>query len=99
MNADKRSFPGDTGWTRPSPRSGAASVLVRAPRESAFTTLFSTAPSRVFQWRPANRGGLKLPYSSVTFYAGGEALIRALTSRQPDLLNDPEALYRRIAER
>lgn len=49
--------------------------------------------------RPANRGGMEAPFTRVTFYAGGEALIRALADRQPGIMNDIEALYRRIAER
>jgi len=46
----------------------------------------------------ANRGGLKRPFTRVTFYAGGEAVIRALAEEQPAILKDIEALYHRIAE-
>jgi hypothetical protein len=46
-----------------------------------------------------NRGGLIPPYTRVTFYAGGAALIRALSIRQPGILNDIADLYHRIAER
>lgn len=49
--------------------------------------------------QPANHGGLAPPFSRVTFYAGGEALIRALSDGQPAVLNDIDALHHRIAER
>ncbi len=48
--------------------------------------------------QPANHGGLEPPFTRVTFYAGGEALIRSLSGRQPAVLDDIEALYHRIAE-
>lgn len=49
--------------------------------------------------QPANRGGFRPPFTRVSFYAGGEALIRALAEKQPAILRDIEALYHRIAER
>lgn len=48
---------------------------------------------------PANTGGVKLPFSRVTFYAGGEALIRTHAAREPGIEKDAERLYHRIAER
>lgn len=49
--------------------------------------------------RPANSGGASRPFSRVTFYFGGEALIRALSRREPGIEKDVERLYRVIAER
>lgn len=46
--------------------------------------------------RPANRGGLKPPYNRVTFYAGGDGLIRALSAGDPSIANNIEQLYGRI---
>ena len=46
-----------------------------------------------------NAGGQKTPYSRVTFYFGGEALVRALASREPGIEKDVERLYRAIAEK
>lgn len=46
----------------------------------------------------ANTGGMKPPFTRVSFYAGGELLIRMLERREPGLLRDIEALYRRIAD-
>jgi hypothetical protein len=47
---------------------------------------------------PANRGGLEAPLTRVSFYAGGELLIRLLAKKDPRLVRDIEALYRRIAD-
>ena len=47
---------------------------------------------------PANAGGLEPPFTRVTFYAGGELLIRMLDRLDPGLARDIEALYRRIAD-
>ena len=47
---------------------------------------------------PENRGGRRPPFSRVSFYAGGEALIRSLATEKPGLAKDIEALYRRIAD-
>jgi hypothetical protein len=46
---------------------------------------------------PPNTGGLKPPFARVTFYAGGERLIRLLDSLDPGLARNIEALYLRIA--
>jgi hypothetical protein len=46
----------------------------------------------------ANRGGLKPPFTRVSFYAGGELLIRMLDRHDPGLIRDIEALYHRIGE-
>ncbi len=48
---------------------------------------------------PANTGGVKPPFSRVTFYAGGEALIHALSAREPGIEKDLERLYHRIADK
>ena len=48
--------------------------------------------------RPANRGGLKPPFTRVTFYAGGESLIDALSKGRPVILKQIETLYHQIAE-
>lgn len=48
---------------------------------------------------PANTGGANPPFSRVTFYAGGEALIRALSVRDPGIDKEVERLYHAIAER
>jgi len=47
---------------------------------------------------PANWGGLEAPLTRVSFYAGGELLIRLLAKKDPRLVRDIEALYRRIAD-
>jgi hypothetical protein len=47
---------------------------------------------------PLNSGGLKPPYNRVSFYSGGEALIRLLEKREPGLTKDIESLYHRIAD-
>jgi len=49
--------------------------------------------------QPANHGGLETPFNRVTFYAGGEALIRSLSGGNAAVLYDIEALYHRIADR
>ncbi len=45
---------------------------------------------------PENRGGEKPPFSRVTFYRGGDELIRFLERRRPGTVDDMEALYRVI---
>jgi hypothetical protein len=50
------------------------------------------------RFAPPARGGLKPPYSRVSFYAGGDALIRVLTSGKEAAADDIEGLYRRICE-
>ena len=45
-----------------------------------------------------NHGGLKPPFSRVTFYAGGAAYIDFLQAREPHLVNDLEVLFARMAE-
>ena len=47
---------------------------------------------------PANRGGMEPPFTRVSFYAGGELLIRMLVGPDPGLAGNVEALYRRIAD-
>ena len=47
---------------------------------------------------PRNSGGLAQPFTRVSFYAGGEALIRMLEKREPGLTKDIESLYHKIAE-
>lgn len=47
---------------------------------------------------PENRGGRRPPFTRVSFYAGGEALIRALVKEKPGASRDIEALYHRIAD-
>ena len=46
---------------------------------------------------PENKGGLTTPFTRVTFYAGGEALIRMLVKQDPTAAADIEALFHRIA--
>lgn len=46
----------------------------------------------------ANKGGLGLPFTRVSFYAGGELLIRQLNKSDPGLAGNIEALYHRIAD-
>jgi hypothetical protein len=65
-------------------------------KEGLARYLENTVASRL--GLPANAGGLKPPFTRVTFYAGGAAVIRALAEKQPALLKDIEALYHRIAE-
>jgi hypothetical protein len=43
-------------------------------------------------------GGLEAPLTRVSFYAGVELLIRLLSKKDPRLVRDIEALYRRIAD-
>lgn len=43
-----------------------------------------------------NTGGEKPPFNRVTFYRGGDKLIRFLERRKPGIVNDLEALYRAI---
>lgn len=66
-------------------------------KEGLARYLENKANTRLGQ--PVNAGGAKQPYSRVTFYAGGDALIRALSSAEPGLEKDMERLYRRIADR
>jgi hypothetical protein len=40
-----------------------------------------------------NKGGAERPFGRVSFYAGGEAFIRALEERDPSLANDIKALF------
>ncbi len=47
---------------------------------------------------PENRGGRRLPFNRLSFYAGGEALIRALVQAKTGSVKDIEALYHRIAD-
>jgi hypothetical protein len=47
---------------------------------------------------PQNSGGRKPPFNRVSFYAGGEALIRMLEKGEPGLTKDIERLYHKIAE-
>jgi hypothetical protein len=47
---------------------------------------------------PQNSGGRKPPFNRVSFYAGGEALIRMLEKREPGLTKDIESLYHKVAE-
>jgi hypothetical protein len=46
---------------------------------------------------PENVGGEEGPYNRVTFYRGGDLLIRFLERRQPGVVNDMEKLYRAIS--
>ncbi len=46
---------------------------------------------------PENKGGEDPPFSRVTFYRGGDKLIRFLERRQPGIVNDMEGLYRTIS--
>jgi hypothetical protein len=45
-----------------------------------------------------NMGGLKPPFSRVSFYAGGELLIRMMNRKDPGLAGNIEVLYHRIAD-
>jgi len=47
---------------------------------------------------PVNRGGMEPPFTRVSFYAGGELLIRRLDKLNPGLARDIEVLYHRIAD-
>ena len=47
---------------------------------------------------PANTGGMRPPFTRVSFYAGGELLIRMLDKLDPGLARNIETLYRRIAD-
>ena len=42
---------------------------------------------------PENKGGENPPFNRVTFYRGGDKLIRFLERRQPGIVNDLEKLY------
>lgn len=66
-------------------------------KEGLARYLENKAGARLGQ--PANRGGAKPPFSRVTFYAGGEALIGALSARHPGIEQDVERLYHVIAGR
>ena len=66
-------------------------------KEGLARYLENKAAARLGQ--PANRGGAKPPFSRVTFYAGGEALIHAFAGREPGIDKDVERLYHAIAER
>ena len=46
---------------------------------------------------PENKGGLTTPFTRVSFYAGGEALIRMLVRQGPTAAADTESLFHRIA--
>jgi hypothetical protein len=48
---------------------------------------------------PPNTRGAMPPHSRVTFYAGGDALVRWLGRAEPGIEKDIERLYRRIAGR
>lgn len=45
---------------------------------------------------PENKGGETPPFNRVTFYRGGDKLIRFLVRRRPEIVNDLETLYRTI---
>lgn len=47
---------------------------------------------------PPNRGGVNPPFTRVSFYAGGELLIRMIDRTNPGLSRNIEALYHRIAD-
>jgi hypothetical protein len=47
---------------------------------------------------PVNRGGMEPPFTRVSFYAGGELLIRQLGKLNPGLAGNIEVLYHRIAD-
>lgn len=47
---------------------------------------------------PPNRGGADPPFTRVSFYVGGELLIRMLDESDPGLSRNIEALYHRLAE-
>jgi hypothetical protein len=44
-----------------------------------------------------NKGGENPPFNRVTFYRGGDKLIRFLERRRPGIINDLEKLYRAIS--
>ena len=46
---------------------------------------------------PENKGGEKAPYDRVTFYRGGDLLIRFVERHHPGVVNDMEKLYRTIS--
>ncbi|MGB8960251.1 MAG: hypothetical protein WCC00_14680 [Candidatus Aminicenantales bacterium] len=46
---------------------------------------------------PENKGGENPPFSRVTFYRGGDKLIRFLERRRPGIVDDLETLYRAIS--
>jgi creatinine amidohydrolase len=46
---------------------------------------------------PENKGGEKPPFNRVSFYRGGDKLIRFLERRRPGTVNDLEKLYRAIS--
>lgn len=46
---------------------------------------------------PENKGGEYPPFNRVTFYRGGDNLIRFLERRRPGVVNDLEKLYRAIS--
>jgi hypothetical protein len=46
---------------------------------------------------PENKGGETEPYSRVTFYRGGDALIRFLEGQHPGISTNMERLYRMIS--
>jgi hypothetical protein len=45
---------------------------------------------------PENKGGINLPFSRVSFYAGGEAYIHYLSKREPSLVNDLPSLFNKL---
>ncbi|HEX2694340.1 MAG TPA: hypothetical protein VHP61_01195 [Acidobacteriota bacterium] len=47
---------------------------------------------------PVNKGGMEPPFTRVSFYAGGERLIRMLDKMDPGLARTIETLYQRIAD-
>jgi hypothetical protein len=47
---------------------------------------------------PLNRGGVDPPFTRVSFYVGGEFLIRMVDQSDPGLAKNIEALYHRIAD-
>ncbi len=46
---------------------------------------------------PENKGGENPPSTRVTFYRGGDKLIRFLERRRPGIVSDMEQLYRTIS--
>jgi hypothetical protein len=46
---------------------------------------------------PENKGGEKPPFNRVTFYRGGDRLIRFIERRHPEIVKDLEKLYRAIS--
>ena len=46
---------------------------------------------------PENKGGEKPPFTRVSFYRGGDLLIRFLERSRPGIVNDLEKLYRAIS--